>query len=121
MVSPTNPNLHWQQYQQRNQQQGKAQQQQRQQSQPAKQGRQRPRDDFGYEWLDKVVEAEQVRGTGVVVIRGRITDVSRYWLKMAVDGQTIYVNKAFILSIRPLEMKDGQGGPNAGEQSFKAR
>jgi hypothetical protein len=120
MVSPTNPNLHWQQYQQRNQQQqGKPgrQQQQRQQSQPAKQGRQQPRDDFGYEWLDKVVEAEQVKGAGVVVIRGRVTDVSKYWLKIVVDGQTLYVNKAFILSIKPLEMKDGQGGGNDGEAS----
>jgi len=128
MGNPPNlsKNPYWSQaiqYQQRNQQQqGKpGGQQQRQQSQPAKQGRQQPRDDFGYEWLDKVVEAEQVKGTGVTVIRGRVTDVARYWLKIAVDGQTLYVNKAFILSIKPLEMKDGQGGPNAGEQSFKAR
>jgi hypothetical protein len=101
--------------------QSKSQQQQRQQPQPAKQGWQQPRDDFGHEWLNKVVEAEQVKGAGVVVIRGRVTDVSKYWLKIAVDGQTLYVNKAFILSIKPLEMKDSQGGPNAEEQSFKAR
>jgi hypothetical protein len=122
MNSQTHPDLnknpHWSQaiqYQQRNQQQ------QRQQPQPARQVRQRPRDDFGYEWLDKVVEAEQVKGAGVVVIRGRVTDVSKYWLKIVVDGQTLYVNKAFILSIKPLEMKDSQGGPNAGEQSSKSR
>ncbi|MDT7971025.1 MAG: hypothetical protein RQ842_10675, partial [Vulcanisaeta sp.] len=101
--------------------QGKSQQQQRQQPQSAKQGWQQPRDDFGHEWLNKVVEAEQVKGAGVVVIRGRVTDVSKYWLKIAVDGQTLYVNKAFILSIKPLEMKDSQGGPNAGEQSSKSR
>jgi hypothetical protein len=71
--------------------------------------------------LNKDVEAEVVKGANMVVIRGRITDISRYWLKIAVDGQTLYVNKAFVLSIRSLEMKDGQGGPNAGEQSFKAR
>jgi len=100
---------------------GKSQQQQRQQPQPAKQGWQQPRDDFGHEWLNKVVEAEQVKGAGMVVIRGRVTDVSKYWLKIAVDGQTLYVNKAFILSIKPLEMKDSQGGPNAGEQSSKSR
>jgi len=75
------------------------------------------RDGFDDEWLDKDVEVEQVKG----MIRGKVVGVSKYWLKIAVDGQTIYVNKAFILSIKPLEMKDGQGGPNAGEQSFKAR
>jgi hypothetical protein len=119
MASPTNSNPHWQRALQYQQRQGKPdrQQHQRQQSQPAKQGRQQPRDDFGYEWLDKVVEAEQVKGTGVVVIKGRVTDVSKYWLKIVVDGQTLYVNKAFILSIKPLEMKDGQGGGNDGEAS----
>jgi hypothetical protein len=98
------------------------QQQQRQQT-LAKQGRQehKVRDDFGDEWVDKEVESEVVKGANVTVLRGKVAGVSRYWLKMAVDGQTIYVNKAFILSIKPLEMKDGQGGPNAGEQSFKAR
>ena len=109
-------NPYWQkalQYQQRNQQQ-QGQQQQRQQSQPAKQGRQQPRDDFGHEWLGKDFEAEQVRGAGVVVIRGRVVDVSKYWLKIAVDGQTLYVNKAFILSIKPVEIESkDEGGENA--------
>ena len=118
---------HWSkalQHQQRNQQQQGQQggpQQQRQQPQPAKQGRQQPRDDFGHEWLNKVVEAEQVKGAGVVVIRGRVTDVSKYWLKIAVDGQTLYVNKAYVVSIKPVEMKDGQGGPNAGAGGQSAR
>jgi hypothetical protein len=92
---------------------GKSQQQQRPE---------RLRDDFGHEWLGKVVETEQVKGAGVVVIRGRIDDVSKYWLKIVVDGQTLYVNKAFILSIKPVEMKnDAPGGPNAGEQSFRTK
>jgi RNase P/RNase MRP subunit p29 len=85
-------------------------QQQRQQSQPAKQGRQQPRDDFGHEWLGKDVEAEQVKGSGVVVIRGRVIDVARYWLKIAVDNQIIYVNKAHIISIKPVEIESKDGG-----------
>ncbi len=95
--------------------QGKTQRQQQQLGSP----KGKRLDDFGHEWLDKVIEAEQAKGTGVVIIRGRVIDVSKYWLKMAVDGQTLYVNKAFILSIKPLEMKDGQGGPNAGGQSAR--
>jgi hypothetical protein len=88
-----------------------------QQQQPA---RQQVRDDFGDEWVGKEVESEVVKGANVTVLRGRVAGVSRYWLKMAVDGQTIYVNKAFILSIKPLEMKDGvPGGPNAGGQSAR--
>ena len=76
---------------------------------------------FDPDLVDKDVEIEQVKGANVVVIRGRVVDVSKYWLKLLVNGETLYLNKAFILSIKPLEMKDGQGGPNAREQSFKAR
>jgi hypothetical protein len=97
--------------------QGKTQRQQQQLGSP----KGKRLDDFGHEWLDKVVEAEQVKGTGVVVIRGRVIDVSKYWLKMAVDGQTLYVNKAFILSIKPLEMKSGAPGGNDGRESPRSR
>jgi RNase P/RNase MRP subunit p29 len=104
-VSYFNP--YWQkalQYQQRNQQQ------QRQQPRQVQRRPGQPRDDFGHEWLGKDVEAEQVKGSGVVVIRGRVVDVSKYWLKIAVDGQTLYVNKAFILSIKPVEIESGGSG-----------
>jgi acetolactate synthase small subunit len=80
--------------------------------------RQRMRDGFDDEWVGKDVEVEQVKG----VIRGRIIDVSRYWLKMAVDGQTLYVNKAFILSIKPAEVKDtASGGSNGGERASRPK
>ncbi len=107
-------NPYWQkalQYQQRNQQQ-QGQQQQRQQSQPAKQGRQQPRDDFGHEWLGKDVEIECVKGQVVEEIRGKILDISKYWLKLFVNNQVVYLNKAFILSIKPVEIEDGGHGGN---------
>jgi hypothetical protein len=96
----TQGNPHWQRAQ------PKAQTKQQQE------GRQRRgvRDGFDDEWVGKDVEVEQVKG----VIRGKIIDVSRYWLKMVADGQTLYVNKAYVVSIKPAEMKDGQGGGNAG-------
>ena len=93
------------------QQQGKAQQQQRQQR-PA---RQRMRDGFDDEWKDRDVEVEQVKGQGVVAMRGRVVDVSKYWLKIIVNGEVVYLNKAYIASIKPTEMKDGGMGANVGK------
>jgi RNase P/RNase MRP subunit p29 len=58
------------------------------------------RDDFGDEWVGKEVEAEVAKGANVVVLRGRVVDVARYWLKMMVDGGVVYVNKAAIVSIK---------------------
>jgi hypothetical protein len=84
--------------------------------------RQRVRDGFDDEWVGKEVEGRVVEGANVVTLRGKIIDVSRYWLKMAVDGQTLYVNKAYVVSIKPVEMKDGApGGPNAGAGGQSAR
>jgi hypothetical protein len=93
------------QYHQRNQQQqGKpGGQQQRQQPQPAR------RDDFGDEWKDRDVVIEQVKGTNVNIIKGRVYDVSKYWLKVFVDNQILYLNKAYVLSIKPVEVKGGSG------------
>jgi hypothetical protein len=100
MVNPTSPNPYWSkaiQYQQ----QGKAQQPAKQQTQ--QQGRQRRgvRDDFSDEWVGREVESEVAKGTNVVVLRGRVVDVARYWLKMMVDGTVIYVNKAAVVTIKP--------------------
>ena len=77
------------QYQQRNQQQ-------------QGQGRQKRvvRDDFGDEWVGKEVESEVAKGASVVVLRGRVAEVAKYWIKMIVDGGIVYVNKAAVISIR---------------------
>jgi len=81
------------------------------------QGKQRrgTRDDFGDEWVGKEVEGRVVEGANVVVLRGRVIDVSKYWIKLFVNNQILYLNKAYILSIKPAEMKDTvSGGGNAG-------
>ena len=105
----TQGNPHWQRAQ------PKAQTKQQQE------GRQRRgvRDDFGDEWVGKEVEGRVVEGANVVVLRGRVIDVSKYWIKLFVNNQILYLNKAYILSIKPVEMKDGQGGGNAGGQSTR--
>jgi len=89
--------------------QGKPQQQQ--------QPRTTVREGFDDEWLDKDVEVEQVKG----MIRGKVVGVSKYWLKITTDGQTLYVNKAYVVSIKPLEMKSGAPGGNDGRESPRSR
>ena len=70
---------------------------------------------FDPDLADKDVEIEQVKGANVVVIRGRVVDVSKYWLKLLVNGETLYLNKAFVISIKPLMIKNGVGGANANK------
>jgi hypothetical protein len=87
------------------------------------QGRQRrgTRDDFSDEWVGKEVEGRVVEGANVVVLRGRVIDVSKYWIKLFVNNQILYLNKAYILSIKPAEMKDtASGGGNAGAGQSRA-
>ncbi|MCG2880840.1 MAG: hypothetical protein L7H00_05295 [Vulcanisaeta sp.] len=89
---------YWSQAKQYQQQPGKAQQPVRQQTQQPRRG---VRDDFGNEWMGKDVDVEVARGTNVVVLRGRVVDVAKYWIKMLVDGGVIYVNKAAVVTIKP--------------------
>ena len=75
----------------------------------------RARDDYGDEWLNKDVEIECVRGTNVAIFRARVVDVSKYWLKVIVNDQILYLNKAYVLSIKPAEIEGGAlGGGHAG-------
>jgi hypothetical protein len=69
---------------------------------------------FDLDLLGKDVELEQVKGQNVVVVRGKVEDVSKYWLRLLVNGETLYINKAFIISIKPLVIKNAPGGSNAG-------
>jgi len=99
MVNPTSPNPYWSkaiQNQQKSQVKPK-QQQPKQEGKPRREGR----SDFGDEWADKDVDVEVVKGTNVVVLRGRVVEVARYWLKLLVDGGVVYVNKAAVISIKP--------------------
>jgi len=93
---------------------GKPQQQQQPKQQPSKA---QAREGFDPELLDKDVEVEQVKGANVVAIRGRVDDVSKYWLKLLVNGEVVYLNKAYIVSIKPLVVKDTAGDGNGREPS----
>jgi hypothetical protein len=116
MVSPNTRNPYWEkaiQYQQRSQ----AKPQGRQQPQ----GKVQVKEGFDPDLADKDVEIEQVKGANVVIVRGRVVDVSKYWLKLVVNGETVYLNKAFVISIKPVVIKNGMGGGNAGEQASKSK
>jgi len=97
-------NPYWQQARQYQQRQG----QQRQS------GRQ-IRDGFDPELLDKDVETEVVKGMNVVIIKGKVVDVSKYWIKILVNGEVVHLNKAFVISIKPLIIKNGGVGVNVGK------
>jgi len=79
------------------------------------------RDGFDPELLDKDVETEVVKGMGVVVIRGKVVDVSKYWLKILTNGEVVHLNKAYIVSIKPLVVKDTAGDGNGRERASRPK
>jgi hypothetical protein len=68
------------------------------------------KEDFGNEWINKEVEGKIVEGANVSIIRGRVVDVSKYWLKLFINNQVVYLNKAYIITIKPAEMERGASG-----------
>ena len=85
------------------QQQAKPHQQQQGQrqakpQQPRQQQKRGP-EDFSHEYLHKPVEVGLANNTKLV---GSILDASRYWFKVLVNGETIYVNKAYVMYVKPL-------------------
>jgi hypothetical protein len=72
-------------------------------------------EDFSRDWEGKHVVTKVVEGANVTTIEGVVEDVSRYWIKLRVGGETIYLNKAHIISIRFAEVKDPMGGVNANK------
>jgi sRNA-binding regulator protein Hfq len=89
--------------------------------QPQPQGRQQPRgkvqvqEDFSGDWRRKRVITKVAEGTNVNTIEGVVEDVSRYWIKLRVGNEVIYVNKAHIISIKFAEVKEPVGGSNANK------
>jgi len=65
------------------------------------------KDGFDPELIGHDVETEVVKGMNVVV--------SKYWLKLLVNNEVVHLNKAFVISIKPLIIKDGGVGVNAGK------
>jgi hypothetical protein len=114
MGNPNLSNPYWGkaiQYQQRGQQQqakpqGKPQQQQ--------QGRQnKPQEDFSKDWRYKRTVTKVAEGATVTTVEGVVEDVSRYWIKLRVGNEVLYLNKAHIISIKVVEVKDA-GDANVG-------
>ncbi len=97
-------NPYWQKALQHQQRQG-------QQWQPGKQFK----EGFDPELLGQDVEVETVKGVNVVIIKGKVIDVSKYWIKILVNGEVVHLNKAFVISIKPLIIKNGGVGMNAGK------
>jgi hypothetical protein len=57
-------------------------------------------EDLDSELLNKEVEiALQTYGS----LRGKIAGISRYWIKLEFSGRYIYINKPFIVFIRPIQ------------------
>ena len=73
------------------------------------------KDGFDPELIGHDVETEVVKGMNVVIIKGKVVDVSKYWLKLLVNNEIVHLNKAFVISIKPLIIKDGGVGVNAGK------
>jgi hypothetical protein len=101
-------NPYWQRVVQ-NQQKAQSKSQQQRQRRP-----EQSRDDYGDEWLNKDVEIERVKGQVVEEIRGRVVDISKYWLKLFVNNQVLYLNKAYIITIKPAEIESGASGEANG-------
>lgn len=62
--------------------------------------RERPRvfEDFSHEYLNNLVIIRLHDGTELSAI---ITKASRYWFRALVNGELIYVNKAYVVYVRP--------------------
>jgi hypothetical protein len=70
--------------------------------QPSKARGDRPRDFGGFDSLIVGRECIIKLGCGEA-IKGTISATSKYWYMMNVDGQIIIVNKAYVVSITPVQ------------------
>jgi hypothetical protein len=107
------PNPYWQkaiQYQQKAQSRSQGRQETHQ---TRAQGR--VQEDFTDDWRGKHVVTRVVEGASVTTVEGVVEDVSRYWLKVRVGNEVIYVNKAHIISIKFAEVKEPVGDANANK------
>jgi hypothetical protein len=94
---------HWsqaRQSQQRNQQQGKAQQPAKQQTQPRQE--KKAEDHGGFDSLVVNRKCRFKTGDGEV-IEGFVSAASKFWFLVNVDGQVVVVNKAWVVSITPVQ------------------
>lgn len=81
-------------------QQARNQPQRTQQARQPRQQRGRGPEDFSVEYLHKNVEVGLANNAKLV---GSILDASKYWFKVLVNGETIYVNKAYVMYVKPIQ------------------
>ena len=68
---------------------------------PARPKRESKPSDFSNEYLGRTVVITLGAGNPST-LRGRFEAASRYWVKLVIGQRTIYVNKAWIVSIEPV-------------------
>jgi hypothetical protein len=66
-----------------------------------------PTHDFSHEYTGLKVKILTTAG----VIEGVIAEASRYWFKLVAGGDTVYVNKARVVTVTP----EPQSQPQLGE------
>ncbi len=54
--------------------------------------------DFSEEYANSEVAIELHNGR---TLTGRVVESRRYWIKLTADGSTYYINKAWVVSVRP--------------------
>jgi hypothetical protein len=122
MTNPTNSNSHqyWSKTLQYQQRQGQQRQPGKQQTQPRQE--KKAEDHGGFDSLLVDRKCKIKTGTGEV-IEGLITATSKFWYLVNVDGQIVIVNKAYVVSIMPIQKPNENNQQNnpAGEVSGNGR
>ena len=71
-----------------------------QKEKPARPKRESKPSDFSNEYKGRSVVIVLAAGNPGV-LRGKLEEASKYWVKLTIGQRTIYVNKAWIVSIEP--------------------
>ncbi len=56
-------------------------------------------EDLDFELVGREVELVLHNGA---TLRGKLIESSRYWLKIEINGKWIYINKSYLIYIRPV-------------------
>jgi outer membrane biosynthesis protein TonB len=72
-----------------------------QKEKPARPKREAKPSDFSNEYKGRSVVIVLAAGNPAM-LRGRLEEASKYWVKLVIGQRTIYVNKAWIVSVEPV-------------------
>lgn len=56
--------------------------------------------DFSHEYVSKRVLIKLANNTSITAT---LLEASKYWFKISVNGKAIYVNKAWVVAVEPLQ------------------